>query len=157
MTYINTELLGLNGRPHPALCEITSTQDVKKLRIHLKFLTCDIQSQIYLDSGGLCSICNAESSLEHIMLQCSAAKDVKEQLLPTLLNTILEVQPNCGLLRNIPEDRILTQFLLDCTSINLPEIFRVPSHNPAIANLFRVSRDWCYAITTERSRQLRHD
>ena len=39
MIYINTKLLGLSGRPHPALCGITCTQDVKKLRMHLKFLS----------------------------------------------------------------------------------------------------------------------
>ena len=35
MKYLNVQLSGLNGAPHPALRNITTTQDVKKLRHHL--------------------------------------------------------------------------------------------------------------------------
>ena len=38
MTYLNVQLHGLSGRPHPALQHVYNTQDVKKLRLHLKFL-----------------------------------------------------------------------------------------------------------------------
>ena len=40
MKYLNVQLSGLTGAPHPALRNISTTQDVKKLRHHLKFLTC---------------------------------------------------------------------------------------------------------------------
>ena len=41
MMYLNVKVLGLSGCPHPAIQNIFTTQDVKKLRLHLKFLTCD--------------------------------------------------------------------------------------------------------------------
>ena len=39
--YLNVKLLDLSGRPHPALQVIFRTQDVIKLRIHIKFLVGD--------------------------------------------------------------------------------------------------------------------
>ena len=39
MQYLNVRLSGLTCQPHPALRNILTTQDVKKLRLHLKFLT----------------------------------------------------------------------------------------------------------------------
>jgi hypothetical protein len=41
MQYLNVQLSSLSGRPHPVLHNISTTQDAKKLRLHLKFLTCD--------------------------------------------------------------------------------------------------------------------
>ena len=37
MKYLNVNLLGLNGRQHPVLLNITTTRDIPKLRIYLKF------------------------------------------------------------------------------------------------------------------------
>ena len=39
MKYLNITLNGLTGRAHPALLNIFTVQDTKKLIIHLKFLT----------------------------------------------------------------------------------------------------------------------
>ena len=39
--YLNIQLHGLSGRPHPTLQNINTTRDAQKLRLHLKFLTCD--------------------------------------------------------------------------------------------------------------------
>ena len=44
MSYLNVQLLGLNGRVHLALLDINTTQDAKKLRPHLKFLSGDFLS-----------------------------------------------------------------------------------------------------------------
>ena len=41
MQYLNVQLSGLSGRPHIALQGILTTQDTKKLRLHLKFLVGD--------------------------------------------------------------------------------------------------------------------
>ena len=156
MSYLNTNLLGLSGRPHPALLNISSTQDVKKLRPYLKFLTCDV-SDCFLasDSNNRCLLCLAECSIEHVLASCPANKSIKERLLPTLLNIIANVQPQCALLKSYEDNTLLVQFILDCTSLNLPEPFRIPAHNPEIVNIFEVSRDWCYATFIERSRQLK--
>ena len=41
MIYLNVQVHGLSGRPHPIIQNIYNTQDAKKLRLHLKFLTCN--------------------------------------------------------------------------------------------------------------------
>ena len=38
MQYLNVQVQGLSGAPHPALLNVKSMQDVQKLRHHLKIL-----------------------------------------------------------------------------------------------------------------------
>ena len=68
-------------------------------------------------------------------------------------NFLSQVQPTSQTLHVAASD-VLTQFILDCTSINLDDSIRVPAHNPGIDKLFQVSRDWCFALSNERSRLL---
>ena len=160
MKYLNVQLAGLSGRPHPAVQNISTTQDVKKLRLHLKFLTCDYLSneRISIDRPTLspaCVLCQDPiDSIEHILTSCRATSEVRSRLFPELMNTVAQVQPMSGILLCHPPDNILTQFILDCTSFNLPESTRVPAHNPGIFSIYKISRDWCFAIHSERSRLL---
>ena len=160
MKYLNVGLLGLSGAPHPALRDIFTSQDVKKLRIHLKFLTCDFLTNERLNHdqphlSPACSLClSPVDSAEHILTICRATKEVRARLLPEFLNTVARVQPSCELLHCHTESPIMTQFLLDCSSQNLPDNFRVPAHNPNITDIFRVSRDWTFVVISERKRQL---
>ena len=161
MKFLDVQLSGLDGRPHPALNNILNSQDVKKLRMHLKFLTCDILcNEILADNqpslSSACNLCSLIDSIDHILVSCRALSDVRDRLYPELLNTVVKVQPNNNIIRaahHTPD--ILAQFLLDCTSTNLPEAYRIPAHNPKISLIFRISRDWCFAIGRERSRQLK--
>ena len=41
MTFLNVNLSSLRGRHHPCLSDIVTPTEVKKLRLHLKFLTGD--------------------------------------------------------------------------------------------------------------------
>ena len=45
MNYLNVQLHGLTGRPHPALSGILTTRDTKKLRHHIKFLAGDFLTE----------------------------------------------------------------------------------------------------------------
>ena len=160
MTYLNVQLHGLSGRPHPVLQNIYNTQDVKKLRLHLKFLTCDYLTNDRLanDQPGkdpACSLCGDLDSIEHVILSCRVTSTVRSRLLPDLLNVVARVQPTCDILRTLPSPATMTQFVLDCTSINLPDLCRIPAHNPGISDIFQISRDWCFAISSERSRLLK--
>ena len=78
--------------------------------------------------------------LEHVLVVCKATQLVRDRLLPELLNTVLSVQPSSSILLPNRDNLILSQFLLDCTSVNLPETYRVPAHNPGM--IFKLSRDW---------------
>ena len=166
MRYLNVQILGLSGRPHPILHNVCTTQDVKKLRLHLKFLTCDYltnerlaKDRPYLSST--CDLCtdhgtDCTDSIEHVLTSCKATREVRSRLYSELVNTVALVQPMCAILtcHPLPPD-ILTQFILDCTSANLPESFRIPLHNPDISKVYKISRDWCYGISSERSRLLK--
>ena len=160
MTYLNVQVHGLSGRPHAALQNICSTQDAKKLRLHLKFLTCDYltNDRLAYDQPGrsaACSLCGSPDSIKHVLVTCRSTDSVRSRLLPELLNVVVHVQPNCMILNGQQSPDTLAQFVLDCTSFNLPDSVRIPYHNPGTSEIFRVSRDWCYGISSERSRLLK--
>ena len=161
MTYLNVNLSGLSGLPHPALRGIRTTQDCKKLRIHIKFLSGDFLtwSRRHKDNPMLdpsCRLCSAtEETIEHILTVCPALVETRQRLYPDLMNIVFKVQPTCQIIQSSSPSDILTQFILDCTSVNLTEEFRVPSHNPLIQDIFTISRDWCYAVSNARSRLLK--
>ena len=156
MNYLNVKLSGLTGAPHPALHNIYTTQDVKKLRLHLKFLTGDIltNERLSIDQPTLspaCYLCDAPvESIEHVLVVCRATSEVRSRLLPELMNAVASVQPKCQILKHTPAAPILCQFILDCTSLNLPDSYRVPAHNPGISAIYRISRDWCFAANSAR-------
>ena len=145
MAYFNVQLAGLSGRPHPILHNIFTTLDAKKLRLHIKFLTCDFNTNERLAAGRpekspACSLCLAPlDSIEHVLVSCRSTSEIRSRLYPELVNTVVDVQPMCAILSQQPSPQVLTQFILDCTSINLPHSYRIPSHNPGVANICKVS------------------
>ena len=138
---------------------IQTTQDSKRLRLHLKFLCGDFltgwrKSRNLPGTDPTCSLCtSAVETIEHIIAVCPALSEVRQRIYPELVNTVASVQPTCEIMIS-STPAILTQFLLDCTSINLPEEFRIPAHNPKCQLIFKISRDWCFSISNSRSRQL---
>ena len=169
MRCLNTELHGISGRPHVALLNIKTTQDSKKLRLHLKFLTCDYLTADTLSRNNqsisidnTCKLCFALGStpkvetIEHVLVSCKVTSDVRSRILPVLLNTVAAVQPSSALLTNYTSDSELAQFILDCSSPNLPDSIRIPAHNSQISEIFKISRDWCFATHNERSRQFKN-
>ena len=114
--------------------------------------------RIALDQRGrspACSLCGVNDSIEHVLTLCSATNSVRSRLLPDLMNTVAMVQPTLELLNNYSSSTVLTQFILDCTSFNLPDPFRIPVHNPRLSEIFQISRDWCFGISSERTRLLK--
>ena len=161
MKYLNVRVSGLSGRPHPVLDNISTTQDSKKLRLHLKFLTCDYLTNERLSKdrphlSAACDLClDPNDSIEHVLTRCRATASVRDRLYPELVNTVAKVQPLCSILYQPLPSHVLTQFILDCTSLNLPNSARIPAHNPLVSLICKVSRDWCYAVSNERSRLLK--
>ena len=159
MKYLNVQLSGLTGRPHPVLQNIQTTQDCKKLRLHLKFLTCDLITDTDSSTSSLaCILCNSASipdSTEHVLMSCHTLSEVRSRMLPELMNTVYQVQPMSEILSGDVSLFVMTQFILDCSSPNLPCNVRIPAHNPRISEVYRVARDWCFAIASERFRLLR--
>ena len=150
MCYLNVELIGLAGVPQ----NIKTTQDARKLRYHLKFLTERLAANQALKSSACKLCCAPVESLGHVLTGCLATAETRRQILPDLLNTVSQVKPSCAILSSQGDH--MTQFILDCTSLNLPAPFRIPTHNPRVSDVFAISCDWCYAIGREQQRLLKH-
>ena len=160
LCYLNVQTLGLSGKPHLVLRNVLTTREVVKLRAHLKLLTGDFLSHELLSrergSSPRCRICPSDTeSTQHIISECSATSDTRQRLYPELLNLIASIQPGSHLLYNNTPPNILTQFILDPTSLNLSNGFRISPLHPRVNELFSFSRDWCYAITNHRNRLLK--
>ena len=86
---------------------ILSTQDAKKLCLHLKFLTCDffcneLISRYQPATSSACVLCPSPSpvdSIEHALVSCLAMTEIRSRLYPELVNTVAQVKPNCDILR----------------------------------------------------------
>ena len=161
LQYLNVQLQGLSGRPHASLQYISETRDAMKFRAHMKLLTGDFLSYELLanqrGSDPRCRLCPSPlESTQHILTECLATSELRERLLPDLLNLLHDIQPSNGLLEISRSNRILTQFILDPTSPNLSNDYRIPVQHPSLNDLFRVSRDWCFAITSSRAKQLKN-
>ena len=129
-----------------------------KARQHIKLLSGDFLTAERLaeDQGTnpQCKLCLAPvENTVHILTKCKATADVHRRMLPELLNTVLQVEPNCALLLD-SRTKWLTQFILDCTSLNLPAAHRIAAHNPHVGKVFTVARNWCYGATKARARLL---
>ena len=145
------QTLSILGPPHPALHHISTTQDDNKARSHLKFLCGDFLTaeRLSFDQG-----CAPVETVEPILMQCKEMSEIRPRLLPELLNVIYSLDPSCQILAN-QNSSYLLQFILDCTSLNLPNGYRLSPENPRINEVFSLARDWCYAVTRERKRKLR--
>ena len=122
------------------------------------FQRCTLTAErLAIDTGSnpQCKLCLAPvESTEHVLTQCRATADIHSRMLPELLNIVLQVQPNCSILSSHLQAQCLTQFILDCTSINLPATHRIATHNPYVGKIFTVARNWCYGISRARARLL---
>ena len=131
---------------------------MKQLRPHIKFLTGDYLTfeRNFEDSGQgdpTCRICRLENeSICHILILCPAYNVIRNRILPEF-SAISTLTKNSLKFENIRMDPIaMTQFILDPTSFNLRT--RVHISDPVVPELFRLSRDYCIAIHTERIRRL---
>ena len=165
LKYLNVQCTGLSGRPHPVLLWVQTTQDVAIVRPLIKMLCGDYLCFDYLshDRGmdSHCRLCSSQctdtapvENIEHLLTKCIATRDTREKRLVTLLNTIAYPYSNNCLLSN-PSTVHLTQFILDCSSLNLPADTRVSPDHPAFIDITRQCSYYVYAIHKDRTRQLK--
>ena len=99
------------------------------MRANIKFLCGDYPSNEHVgklrNQDTCCQLFHAPvESTQHILIECHATKAVRDRLLPELLNVISQIKPDNDLLvPNVPKP-ILTQFLLDPTGLELPQIIQ---------------------------------
>ena len=117
------------------------------VRPHVKILCGDYLCYDYLchDRGSdpHCRLCSALSNhntapvedIEHILTKCLATTETRENKLEILMNTI--AYP-CDLVLNLNlTSKVLTQFILDFSSLNLPNDVRISPDHPAFTDITR--------------------
>ena len=163
MGYLNISIKGLNGRVHPALSGIISTHNVKKARAHIKMLCDDIYTfkRKYEYEGGSphCRLCfdpnNPQSigqqseDIQHILSQCSFYKDIRARILCQMEILCRKSMSDINFKFIQTNNHLITQFILDCTSLNLPE--RINQNDEICPLIFNLGRDLCYSISKKRT------
>ena len=163
MEFLNVSVKGLNGRVHPALDGAHSTKDIPKLRAHVKLLCGDLityeRRAKYCGSSPHCRLCCQDQSPEsrpkedicHILAQCPSFKETRDRIVSEINDICRQSAYNLSCI--FSSDKLLTQFILDCTSLNLP--VRISPEDPLCGTVFTLSRDLSYSICSQRSRMLK--
>ena len=73
---------------------------------------------------------------------------------PELLNITASLFPENKILENNVDPDTAAQFILDCTSLNLPNDLRISNCAPDVNKIFVVARQYCYAVHSERLSKL---
>ena len=129
--------------------------------LHLKFLIFDIltNERKSIDQPSIspaCDLCDAPlDSIDHVLSSFGATSDVRNRLFPELMNVVKQVQPMSQILQCHPPAPILTQFILDCSSLNLPSSIRIQNTHPDICFIVKACGDLCHAVHKERLRLLK--
>ena len=162
LKYLNVSLSGLRGRHHPALADIITTTEVKKSRIHIKMLagdyfTYEVKSN---QSGGSphCRCCSTTPSpinedLAHILTSCAAYSTIRNRIVPQYRNLCTQAKSIISFEQIYSESESFCQFILDPASFNLSK--RIHMNDPILGPLFKLSRDYCYAINSARMKILK--
>ena len=160
MSYLNIATKGLNGLPHPALFNIQTTSSVQKMRPHIKMLCGDYYTyQLkakYQGGSPHCRICPNQDieNVEHILNQCPEYVDVRQRIFSDIKNICDQSCSSICFEELVAEPKTLTQFLLDCSSLNLKN--RISCTDEHCSAIFNLARDLCYSINKRRLQKLRN-
>ena len=154
MKYFNVTLSGLNGKLHPAIQNITTTQEVTTSRPHIKmltgnYLTYKLKSEQNSNISPHCRIClNGDDETQHILTSCLKTESIRMKILSEIRDTC-QFSLNQVDFKHIENDKSrLCQFILDPSSLNLPT--RININDPILPRLFKLSRDYCFAVDKKR-------
>lgn len=162
MKYFNVSMTGLRGRHHRVLDGPVTTHQVRKLRPVIKFLcgdyyTLEMKHRQTGKGSPNCRLCpdGIIEDVQHIVAGCDATSVIRLRFLDTLRN-ILPNSKSCIDPEKIFGDKsILTQFLLDPNSMNLPNDTRIHIDDPISSEIFSLARDLCFNIHTERLKKMK--
>ena len=162
MRYLDVSLSGLRGRPHPALNNIITTIEVQRSRIHLKMLAGDFYTyEVKSDqSGGSphCRSCSDDSkpveNLQHILTSCVAYSHIRDRMVGEYQQICNSSKSDLSFQQIYSDKENFCQFILDPASFNLTT--RIHVNDPVLLPLFRLSRDYCYAVNAARMKILKN-
>ena len=167
MEWLNISLLGLQGKAHPMFHGVSTADQVKKLYPVLKmlagdYLTYDLKSRQGGGGSPSCRLCNSPiENLQHVLSCPSTAEprlriqhELKSLLCDTNHNHLQTLSENQfhGL---ATDEKTFTQFCVDCTSFNLPEVYRISINDARLTEIFKITRDLCFSVHSDRLRQLK--
>ena len=166
LDFLNVQVQGLTGRPHPVLKSVLTTQEVLRSRAHLRMLAGDYPCFSYLgsdrrqDAG--CRLCLAmsphqpapEEDMVHLLTRCRCTAFTRTRIMPDLMNLISLHFPSNDILAH-PNHTHLTQLILDPTSLNLPMNIRISPDHPALSQILSLCRNLCFFIDKDRTKQLK--
>ena len=159
MLYLNVNIKGLNGRPHVVLDYSTNTKDVQRLHSHLKLLCNDLYTYetkaTFHGGSSNCRLCKPDSppcsnveNVNHIISECQAYSDIRNRILFQMEIVVRKSENKVNFSNIMTNDGLLTQFVLDCTSLNLPD--RISPSDEIFERVLNLSRDYCYSICKKR-------
>jgi hypothetical protein len=94
-------------------------------------------------------------SYAHILTQCRATADVPDLLNPELVNAVQHVEPTCNI-SNFLTDEMLTQFIINPSSMKLPNNYRISIQHPRLHEVYSICLDRCFAVFSDRKRMLKN-
>ena len=109
-----------------------------------------------------CPMCQAlapdhpapDETLQHLLTRCRATAETRNRLTPDLLNVIASYFPYNDLL-SYPKHNHLAQFILDCSSLNLPTNVRIDASMPGYKSIAKQCSHTVHAIHKDRIRQMK--
>ena len=106
-------------------------------------------------SGGSphCKCCPSPSeNLQHILTRCSAYSGIRTRIIIEYENLCNQSESNISFQSIVSEDQTFCQFVLDPSSFNLDP--RIHLSDPILGPLFKLSRDYCFAVNSTRKKIL---
>ena len=170
MEWLNVSMVGLMGKCHPIMDNITTAREVLKMRPALKMLcgdyfTFETKSKQVPGTSSHCRTCkHPVENLVHILCDCESYSEPRKRILDQLALLLAEQTQGDNFSKDLDSDslknllsdsRLLCQLVLDCTSLNLPNIYRFSTSDPKTPEIFRLSRDLCFTVHTTRMKMLR--
>ena len=107
------------------------------------------QKAKYQGGSAACRLCetNEPESLEHILTICQNYSDVRGRVITEMKNLLKDIDYIQTSEPIFSDNQNLAQFILDCTSFNLP--IRINYSDQIALKIFELSRDLCFSNTKQ--------
>ena len=168
MCWLNVNMSGLQCKPHPVLQGVATTYEVKQMRCQVKMLCGDLYTYSVKASqtGGSphCRLClHPYEDLPHVIF-FGKTQDQRERCTQELKTILVNADNDQICTKSLTETQftelvenedLFTQFIVDPTSFNLPEMYWISLQDDNISQFFSIARRMCYSSNKVRMKKLR--
>ena len=117
--------------------------------------TFEIKSK-YQGGSPVCRLCSGDNNeiphnenITHIITRCKAYSSLRARILHQMEIVCVGAKTKIPFKDYLSKDDLLCQFILDCTSLNLP--VRISTEDETFHRIFSLSRDLCFGINKTRT------